>query len=203
MEHAPLTRISHEEYKRFDRAAEVRHEYFDGVVRPLPSSTLRRAQIKARLYLPFGAVVGQSHCILFNSDARVRVRELDYTTYPDFSVVCGPIEASVDDADALTNPALLVEVLSDSTEAYVRGEKFRRYRALESLRHYVLVSTQRSLIEHYARQDDGAWVLRTYGPGEHFTLDHPPISVSVDELYADLPDYVPPAPDSREAASSA
>ena len=84
-------------------------------------------------------------CAVFSSDVRIRIAATDRTTYPDLSVVCGKRETAADDPDALVNPIVIVEVLSDSTEADDRGAKFAHYRRLESLREYVLVSQHESV----------------------------------------------------------
>lgn len=96
----------------------------------------------------------------------MRIESTDLTTYPDVTVVCGSLERSRLDHDAVTNPVLIVEVLSDSTEAYDRGEKFAHYRRLPSLEEYVLVSQRRPRLELYRRAARGHWVLFEAGPGE-------------------------------------
>ncbi len=95
---------------------------------------------------------------------KIRVQKTELATYPDVSVVCGPLERDPDDPHALTNPALLVEVLSDGTEGYDRGAKFDHYREIPSLRDYVLVSQHERLVEVFSREGDH-WVLRVAGPG--------------------------------------
>ena len=88
----------------------------------------------------------------------------------------------------LTNPTLVVEVLSEGTELFDRGEKFEGYRSIPSLRHFLMVATTHPLVEHYTRGDGDAWILRTYGPGETVRLHDPDIALSVDALYAAPPD---------------
>ena len=108
------------------------------------------------------------------------------STYPDVSVVCGRLERDPDSATAVTNPTVLVEVLSDSTEAYDRGEKFAHYRRIPSLREYVLVAQDPPLIEVFRKNEAGQWVLvAEAGPGQQAVLESIGCALGVDEAYAD------------------
>jgi Uma2 family endonuclease len=109
-------------------------------------------------------------CQVFSSDLRVRIDATDLTTYPDVSVVCDALIISKIDPNAITNPILIVEVLSDSTEAYDRGEKFGHYRQLPSLREYLLVSQHKPKLESYRKNEHGIWQLSEAGAGETLTL---------------------------------
>jgi Uma2 family endonuclease len=115
----------------------------------------------------------------------VRVRATDRTTYPDLTVVCGPAEAPDEDPEAVTNPTVLVEVLSDGTEASDPGEKFAHYRQLASLREYVLVAQKERRIEVFRRQDDGRWTLEEAGAGRSVSLAALGIELAVNDVYAD------------------
>src|SRR5205814_5137678 len=96
-------------------------------------------------------------CAIYSSDVRVRVTATDRTTYPDLTVVCAAVEAPPEDPEAVANPTVIVEVLSETTEASDRGEKFAHYRHLSSLREYVLVGQKEPRIEVFRREDDGRW----------------------------------------------
>src|SRR5262249_16087084 len=96
---------------------------------------------------------------VFSSDVRVRTTPTGLFAYPDLSVVCGELVFHDEKRDVLTNPVLLVEVLSDSTEAYDRGRKFFQYREIETLTDYLLVSQKEPYIDHYTKQADGRWLL--------------------------------------------
>jgi Uma2 family endonuclease len=115
----------------------------------------------------------------------VRIVDTDRATYPDASVVCGERQAAGDDPDALTNPILLVEVLSDSTEADDRGEKFAHYRRIPSLREYVLVSQRAVRIEVFRRAEGGTWTLTEYGAGDTVSLPSVGATLMVDEVFRD------------------
>jgi Uma2 family endonuclease len=103
--------------------------------------------------------------------------------YPDVSVVCGPIEAAPDDPHAVTNPSLIVEVTSDGTEAYDRGEKFEHYRQIPTLQVYALVSHRRRRVETRRRITNGPWTEDHAGRGGVVRLEAIGIEVTVDEIY--------------------
>jgi Uma2 family endonuclease len=123
-------------------------------------------------------------CRAYGSDLRVRVDATDLSTYPDITVVCGSLETSVIDRHAATNPIVIVEVLSESTEAYDRGEKFAHYRRIPSLREYVLVSQHKPRIESYFKNEQGIWMLSEAGAGEKLALAaFEGVSLDVDLIY--------------------
>jgi Uma2 family endonuclease len=103
--------------------------------------------------------------------------------YPDVTIVCGPCEFADARQDVLLNPAIVVEVLSETTERFDRGLKSTSYRQLPSLREYVLVSQDEAHVEHYARQDDGSWMLREARAGGRVTLEAIGCTLEVDEVY--------------------
>ncbi len=98
-------------------------------------------------------------CRVYPSDLKLRVQATGLYTYPDLSVVCGDPQLESDHGDVLLNPVVLVEVLSDSTEAYDRGKKFEHYRTILSLQHYVLISQDRHSIDSFSRSSDDRWEL--------------------------------------------
>jgi Uma2 family endonuclease len=168
-------------------AAERQHpdtkcEYLAGVVVAMAGGTRLHSLLGTRIAAALSTALGGRGCEVHGSDLRVRIPARDLGTYPDVTVVCGPFEGDADDPDAATNPIAIVEVLSPTTEAWDRGEKFAAYRALPSLRHYVLVSQDRQHIEHYQRDDDGRWVLTDAGPGGAIELLGATLRVA--EVYA-------------------
>ena len=122
----------------------------------------RHAEIGGNAYAALHTQLRGKPCRPFNSDLRLEVLETKATFYPDVSVVCPPLEYSADDAYALTNPVVLIEVLSPSTETFDRGAKWAHYQRIPSLRDYVLISQNVMRVEHYARQPDNSWLLRVY-----------------------------------------
>ena len=124
-----------------------------------------------------GMVLHGRPCRVYTSDLRVRVQATGLSTYPDVTVVCGAAETAAEDPAALVNPVALVEVLSDTTEAYDRGAKSAHYRRIPSVQVYLLVSQGEPLIELYRRRED-RWELVEARPGEW--LDLAPLNVRLD-----------------------
>lgn len=147
-----------EEYLAFERASEEKHEFIDGTVYLMTGASREHNLIVFNLANVLGNQLKGRDCEAYVNDMRVRV-EMDNCVYPDVSVVCGSPQFEDSQADTLLNPTVIIEVLSPSTEQYDRGSKFQRYRALESLHEYLLVTQEKPRIEHYARQADGAWLL--------------------------------------------
>lgn len=121
---------------------------------------------------------------VFTSDVRVRVVDSGLSTYPDVTVVCGKVEAAPEDPEAVTNPIVLAEVLSESTEAYDRGAKFAHYRRIPSLQACLIVSQAELRIELYCRTDAGLWLLSEARAGDTIAITPLAISLDVDAIYA-------------------
>jgi len=152
-------RLTESEYLVLERAAEFKSEFFDGEMFAMAGGTALHSLITANLTAEFGNRLQRSECVAYSSDLRVKVEENGLYTYPDLSVVCGPIQLMEGTNDTLVNPTVLVEVLSESTEGYDRGKKFELYRQIPSLREYVLVSQRDPRIESFQKQPSGQWVL--------------------------------------------
>jgi Uma2 family endonuclease len=149
----------------------------------MAGATFEHNQIVINVGAELRALLRQKPCRVCASDLRVKIPATGLYTYPDASVVCGRPEFEDDKLDALLNPLILVEVLSDSTADYDRGTKFTNYRTIASFRDYVLISTDKILVEHYTRKEDGSWVLREFKAGERFKLESVECELAVDELY--------------------
>jgi Uma2 family endonuclease len=132
-----------------------------------------------------GNLLVSGPCAVFNSDLRVVVMATGLTTYPDVTVVCGPRDLHPEDEHAITNPRVILEVLSPTTEAYDRGAKFAHYQSVPSLEEYVLVASVGRRIEHYRRQPTGQWLLTTY-VADDATVELPALGggVRLGEVYA-------------------
>ncbi|MFS8065099.1 MAG: Uma2 family endonuclease [Byssovorax sp.] len=184
--------ISYAEYLALEEQSPTKHEWLDGVIRDLNapassgSTTPNHAGLAAAVTLLLGLQLRGKPCRVFSSDLKVRILATGLATYPDLTVVCSKLETDPEDANAVTNPTLLVEVLSDSSEAYDRGEKFAHYRRLPSLREYVLVSHLASRIEVWRRNESDRWELAQEAcAGEQAELASVACALPVDEVYAD------------------
>ncbi len=153
-------RMKPQEYLEFERTSETRHEYFDGEIFAMTGGSLNHNQINGNIFNLLKNKLKGSACRPFASDMRVKVQKIDKYTYSDIVVVCGDIGLEKNKGvETLLNPIIIVEILSNSTETYDRGTKFRHYRLISSLQEYILVSQDRCLVEQYVRGDGGIWQI--------------------------------------------
>lgn len=157
---AALTHYTPEEYLALERLAEFKSEYLDGRIVAMTGASAAHNRITGAVYAELRSRLRGRPCDAFIADMRVQIGGGRRYVYPDVVVVCGEPRFLDGALDTLTNPALIVEVLSPGTEAYDRGEKFVHYRAIESLREYVLVAQDRVLVERFVRGGD-YWTLAT------------------------------------------
>lgn len=154
----PRHHYTYAEYLAYERDSGLKHEYEDGEILAMAGGSRRHNALASRVSaaLEMGRKTG---CVAFQSDQKVRVLATGKATYPDASVVCGPIEGDPADPTGVTvtNPKVLVEVLSPSTEQEDRGNKWQHYQLIPSLDEYVLVSQAEARVERYRRLPSGAW----------------------------------------------
>ena len=162
---AAIARMTYAEYLVAEAASELRHEFLDGEVWAMAGGTAEHGRLSAAVIRELGAALRGKPCSIFTSDVRIRVLATGLSSYPDVTVVCGSLETAPEDEDAITNPVVLVEVLSDSTEAYDRGAKAAHYRQIPSLREYVFVSQDEQRIEVFRRVEAGRWEFLEARPG--------------------------------------
>lgn len=178
--------VSYADYLALERNSTTKREWLDGVVYDMAGGTPDHARLLTAVAGELRAQLRGKRCGVFSSDLKIRVLATGLATYPDVSVVCSKLETDPEDDKAVTNPRVLVEVLSDSTEAYDRGEKFAHYRRLPSFMEYVLISQHEPLIEVHRRNENGKWELAEEArAGETAPLASIECVLSVDEIYAD------------------
>lgn len=156
------TLITAEEYLAAERESEIKHEYFAGEAFAMVGASRRHNLIAANVIRLLGNQLLDRPCNVYPSDMRVKVSATGKYTYPDVVVACE--EELFDDAekDTLLNPAVIIEILSDSTEAYDRGKKFEQYQYIESLAEYLLVAQEPQRVEQYVRQGGSEWRYSEY-----------------------------------------
>jgi Uma2 family endonuclease len=177
------SRLTAAEYLAIERSSATKHELFQGQMLAMAGASLEHNVIVANIVATLHAALRDKPCVALPSDMKVLVRASGHYHYPDASVVCGAPEFADDERDAILNPAVVVEVLSDSTERRDRGNKFHDYRAIPSCTDYLMCSSVEPLVEHYTREADG-WRLREYGAGEVVPLRGVEITISVTDVYA-------------------
>ena len=183
---APRAKVSIEEYLAMEAVAETKHILWHGEVFSvvaMAGGTFDHNTLSGNVVGLLYAAFRGTQCRVMTSDQKVWVPSQEGFVYPDATVVCGRVEPYAGSRDVLANPLLIVEVLFEGTENFDRGEKFEGYRSIPSLRHYLMVSSRRVLVEHYARTENDAWLLRTYTSGETVVVQGPDASLAVDELY--------------------
>ena len=147
------------EYLALERRADHKSEFLGGEIFAMAGASFTHNAIVANIVTELRNRLRSGPCRPVANDQRVQTQATGLNTYPDVVVVCGEPHFTDDFLDTLVNPIVLVEVLSDSTEAYDRGEKFAHYRRIETLSDYVLVTQDKSRVEHFTRQPDGQWLL--------------------------------------------
>lgn len=175
-----VTHVTPEEYLAAERLSETRSEYLDGGVYPMTGGTANHTRIVSNIDTQLNNQLDGRPCDVFPIDMKVRLPDSRKFFYPDVMVVCGELQYHGDRRDITTNPDLVIEVLSPSTEAFDRGAKFEAYRAVESLQEYVLVSQDRPLVEQYVRNGDGSWKF-TEAIGLESSLTLPSIECTLNQ----------------------
>jgi Uma2 family endonuclease len=180
-------RYTYAEYLAYERDSGLKHEYEDGEIVAMAGGSRRHNALALRV----GAALEASRkpgCIGFQSDQKIRVLETGKATYPDVSLVCGPIEGDPADPSGatITNPALVIEVLSPSTEEEDRGNKWLHYQRIPALQEYVLVSQAPPRVEIFRRLPDGTWQYREVTSGTVQLSSGATLDLA--SMYADLPD---------------
>jgi Uma2 family endonuclease len=175
--------MTYAEYAAAEEVSTVRHEFLNGRVFAMAGGTPEHGALAAAVMRELGLALRGKPCRVYSSDVRIRVLETNLSTYPDASVVCGQIEIAPDDPNSVVNPTLLVEVLSESTEAYDRGAKASHYRRIPTLKEYVLIAQDERRIEVIRRNQQGGWELYEARIGAQLKIESLGISLDVDAVY--------------------
>jgi len=177
--------VAYEEYLAAEQKSDTKHEWLDGVVYAMAGGTLEHSRLAQNMGAALKTAL--SGCDVFQSDAMTFVRATQLSTYADVAVVCGPVESQKIErngrvlGEALLNPTVLVEVLSETTEEYDRGEKFAHYMRIPSLREYVLVSQDTPRIEVFRRPERGHWLREEARAGGTIAISGR--TLHVDDIY--------------------
>lgn len=155
-------KLTIEEYLAFEETSIKKHEYYKGEVFAMSGAKISHNIISGNLYFRLREKLNGKSCSPFNSDQRIHIPLNSLFTYPDISIICGEPETLNNDHLNLLNPTVIIEVLSSSTKDYDRGEKFKLYRDILSLREYILVDSQSIHIEVFRINDTNHWELEEY-----------------------------------------
>lgn len=177
---APRHKLSPTEYLAWERGQPTKHEYFRGDVFAMAGASPRHNALCSNINRVLHERLRPRGCYVFTSDQRIGVDHSERYVYPDLSIVCGTPNVETD--DVITNPTIIVEVLSLTTEQNDRGSKWQSYQALESLTDYVLVTQWLRRIEHFFRDGRGGWSYRAVKPTERIVLANG-VELGVDEVF--------------------
>jgi Uma2 family endonuclease len=185
MSAATKIRLTPEQYLAIERKAQFKSEFYDGEMFAMAGVSRQHSRIKENLTGELYARLKGGPCRSHSSDMRVKVSRTGLYAYPDVVIVCGDEQYEDDVVDTLLNPQIIIEVLSDSTESYDRGKKFRHYQQIASLREYVLVAQNEPAIDHFVRTGD---TFVTYpsleGLDGEFAFASVPMRLPVADIYA-------------------
>jgi Uma2 family endonuclease len=176
--------ITPQEYLERERQADFKSEYWNGEVFAMTGATRAHNQIVSNIIAALGTQLRDKPCSVYPSDMKVKTESLKKYTYPDVTVSCDPEVFDDEHKDILLNPLVLIEVLSDSTEAYDRGLKFFHYQAIECFQEYLLVSQKFCQVEQFVRQADNTWMYREYhAMGDVLALNTIRCSLALADVY--------------------
>ncbi|MEO0374157.1 MAG: Uma2 family endonuclease [Cyanobacteria bacterium P01_A01_bin.17] len=179
------TYLTPEEYLQLEKASAIKHEYIDGDAYAMAGASDAHVTIAGNLFAELRSYLRGKGCRAYISDMKARIESLNRFFYPDVMVTCDQRDQETPTYKCF--PKLIVEVLSESTAAFDRGDKFFDYQRLESLQEYVLINTHVQRVECYRRAEDGLWSVQFFGPTDStFQLPSIDYEGSLASLYEDV-----------------
>ncbi|MBD2773831.1 Uma2 family endonuclease [Iningainema tapete] len=172
-----------EEYLELETVAELRSEYYQGQIFPMPGGTPNHNRIAGNFYAALNFALKKQPFDAFMNDMRLWIPKTRLYTYPDVMVVAGKLELAPGRKDTITNPVMIAEVLSPSTEEYDKVGKFQLYRSIPTLREYILISQTEVYAEQYSKIEDNKWLFSEYEGDAVLTLASVPFQIPLPELY--------------------
>lgn len=170
-----------EEYFTWEEQQEYKHEYIDGEVYAMTGGSINHSEIATNFCFLLKTHLRGGGCRVLNSDARINIQESNHYVYPDVSVTCDERDRTT--TKFISHPCLIVEVLSPSTEAYDRGNKFKLYRLSSSLQDYVLVNSNEMSIDLYRKNDLGEWQIINYVAGDSIDLQSVNLTFDIEQVF--------------------
>lgn len=180
----PVPKVTVEEYFEFDKNAEGNFEYFDGELFEMSGVSRAHSRLEINLTVSLTVRGREKGCEAFSSSLRVKPPSIVTYRYPDLSFVCGKADfVTIGGLDCLANPTLIVEILSDSTEQFDRGGKFREYKSILTFSEYLLISSMDVGVTLFQKHNERFWLQSDYRAGESFHLNTLDLDLNVDDLY--------------------
>ena len=176
--------ISPEEYLAMERASEEKHEYFYGYVQAMSGARLAHNQIAVNIYSKIGSYLEDKNCQILPSDMRVSTPSHETYMYPDAQIVCGEPQMEDDSFDTLTNPSVIIEILSVSTQHIDKGRKFFFYRQIPSLKECIMIDSKKRFIQIARRQHDDLWKFEDLNEtATALTIQTIDLALSINDIY--------------------
>lgn len=200
----PKRKYTLEEYFDLELSTNERFEYLNGEIFSMSGGSDQHDQIETNSVILIGNKLRGRPCRVFSANMRIKVPSLPPYRYGDVSALCGePSFEKIGGVDTLTNPALIIEVLSDSTEAYDRGDKFTHYKSIASLREYLLIAQHRAHITQYVKQENVSWSYNEVNEvSASLVLPSVDCVLELSEVYRDVTFPVAPTPNIKQSAGS-
>jgi Uma2 family endonuclease len=173
-----------DEYLEMEAIAAYKSEYYSGEIFAMSGGTPAHSLICVNMIRRIAEAVDSKNCRCFESNMKLEIPAADAFVYPDIMLVCGEIRLAENTRDVITNPVLIIEVLSPGTESFDRGKKFEYYRSIPSLKEYVLVSQEKQIVEIYFRQNRGTWLYTVaQGLDKTILLNSIEYEIALKEIY--------------------
>jgi len=175
-----------QEYLEMENEALEKHEYYKGEIFAMSGAGARHNIISVNILISLGISLKGKKCRPYGSDMRVNIPENSLFTYPDISIFCGEVITLREDENTAIQPTVIIEILSPSTRNYDRGEKFMLYRAIPSLKEYILVDSESIHVEHFAINKEGLWQLKEHNTSqEKIFIETLDLRLPLKEIYED------------------
>jgi Uma2 family endonuclease len=178
--------ISAQDYLEGERISPIKHEYIRGEIYGMAGASKAHGIIALNLATRLRNQLRGSSCTTYMADIKVRIEAADVYYYPDITVACDPRDSVSLSEDFILYPRLIVEVLSPTTAAFDRGDKFADYRTIETLEEYLLINQERISVECFRRNAEGFWVLYPYSKGKEIHLASVDFRLPIEVLYEDV-----------------
>lgn len=175
------------EYFALEAETAEKYEYYRGEIVAMAGASVNHNRIVGNIFSSLRNAVESKPCEAFFGDVRVWIEARDFFVYPDVMVVCGELQLVEGRNDTLTNPQVICEVLSESTEGYDRGNKFRAYWTLDSLKEYILIDQYRLRVDYFRQVSEKEWRLLVLSqPEENLTLESVGVELPLAEIYRNV-----------------
>ncbi len=183
-----LKYIDQTEYLDAERKALDKHEYYKGEIFAMSGANITHNIISTNCIVTLGKKLKKTNNHIFGSDLRIHIPKNSLYTYPDISIVCGDVKTTDDHFDTATNPVVIIEILSSSTRDYDKGGKFTLYRDIDPLQEYILIDSEKIMVEKFIKNDDNSWQLTEYKSIEQsFWINSVDIELQLQDVYEDVP----------------